>query len=93
MENGSILKQMDKKYHSYFMDLLIHIQNDKIKKLLCINNGIVFENTLDMCTLNLDKNDEVKILEIILSYKEKLKYNVNIDLLYSSMMIEIGKVK
>ena len=25
LENGNILKQMDKKYHSYFLDLLIHI--------------------------------------------------------------------
>jgi hypothetical protein len=93
VENGTILKQMDKKYHQYFMDLLIHIQNDKIKKILCINKGIVFENTLELCTLNLGKNEEVQILEIILSYKEKLKYNVNVDLLYSSMMIEIGKVR
>lgn len=93
VENGAILKQMDKKYHQYFMDLLIHIQNDKIKKILCINKGIVFENTLELCTLNLGKNEEVQILEIILSYKEKLKYNVNVDLLYSSMMIEIGKVR
>ena len=91
--NGNNLKQVDKKYHEYFMDLLIHFQNDKIKKLLCINNGIVFENTLDMYTLNLDRDQEVKILEIILSYREKLKYNVNIDLLYTSMMIEIGKVR
>ena len=75
------------------MDLLIHIQNDKIKKILCINKGIVFENILELCTLNLGKNEEVQILEIILSYKEKLKYNVNVDLLYSSMMIEIGKVR
>lgn len=92
VENGAILKQVDKKYHEYFLDLLIHIQNDKVKKLLCINDGIIFENTLEYCTLNLDKNDEVKILEIILSYKEKIKYNVNIDLMYTSMMIEIGKV-
>lgn len=93
LENGNILKQMDKKYHSYFMDLLIHIQNDKIKKLLCMNNDIVFEDTLELCTLNLEKDQEVKILEIILSYKEKLKFNVNMDLMYASMIIEIGKVR
>lgn len=93
LENGNILKQMDKKYHGYFLDLLIHIQNDKIKKLLCMNNDIVFEDTLELCTLNLEKDQEVKILEIILSYKEKLKFNVNIDLMYASMIIEIGKVR
>ncbi len=93
VENGNILKQMDKKYHSYFMDLLIHIQNDKIKKLLCMKNDIVFEETLELCTLNLDKDQEVKILEILLSYKEKINFNVNVDLMYASMMIEIGKVR
>lgn len=93
VENGNILKQIDKKYHNYFMDLLINIQNDKVKKLLCLNDNIIFENTLDMCTLNLDRYQEVKILEIILSYKEKIKYNINIDLLYTSMMIEIGRVR
>lgn len=93
IEVATILKQMEKKYHEYFMDLLIHIQSDKIKKILCINDGIIFENTLELCTLNLSKNEEVKILEIILSYKEKLKYNINVDLMYSSMMIEIGKAR
>lgn len=93
VENGNILKQVDKKYHGYFLDLLINIQNDKVKKLLCINDNIIFENTLEMCTLNLDRYQEIKILEIILNYKEKIKYNINIDLMYTSMMIEIGKVR
>lgn len=91
LEKGNILKQVEKKYHNYFLDLLINIQNDKIKKLLCINEGIIFEDTLDVCTLNLSRKTQVKILEILLSYKEKLKYNVNLDLMYTSMMIEIGK--
>ena len=93
VENGNILKQIDKKYHYYFLDLLMYIQNDKVKKLLCINDGIIFEDTLEVCTLNLDRYKQVKILEIILNYKEKIKYNINIDLMYSSMMIEIGKVR
>ena len=93
VEVETIFKQMDKKYHQYFFDLLIHIQNDKVKKLLCINDGIIFEDTLEMCNLTLDRYQQVKILEILLSYKEKLKYNINIDLMYTSMMIEIGKVK
>ena len=92
LQNGNILKQLDKKYHYYFIDLLIHIQNDKVKKLLCINDDIIFEDTLEMCTLNLSRKQQVKILEILLEYKEKLKYNINVDLMYVSMMIEIGKV-
>lgn len=91
VENGSILKQIEKKYHQYFLDLLINIQNDKLKKILCINDGLIFEDTLEMCTINLSRKQEVKVLEILLSYKEKVKYNVSLDLMYTSMMIEIGK--
>lgn len=92
VENGNILKQIDKKYHDYFLDLLIHIQRDKIKKLLCISEGIVFEDALEFCTINLSRSEEVKILELLLSHKEKLKYNINIDLMYTSLMIDIRKV-
>lgn len=93
VNKGHILKQIDKKFQEYFMDLLIHIQNDKVKKMLCIDERIVFEDTLEFCTLTLTRKQEVKILEKILEYKEKLKYNINIDLMYTSLMIEIGKVR
>ena len=89
---SEIINTSDKIYHHYFLDLLIHIQNDKVKKLLCINDDIIFEDTLEMCTLNLSRKQQVKILEILLEYKEKIKYNINIDLMYTSMLIEIGKV-
>ena len=72
--------------------MLIHIHSDKVKRLLCIKEGVVFENTLDMCVLNNDRDVQVQIVEILLAYKEKLKYNINIDLMYTSLMIEIGKV-
>lgn len=91
LENGSILKQVDKKYHQYFLDLFINIQNDKLKKLLCINDGIIFEDALEIHGVNLSRKQQVKILEILLSYKEKIKYNINLELMYTSMMIEIGK--
>lgn len=91
VENGSILKQIEKKYHHYFLDLLIHIQNDKLKKLLCINDGIIFEDTLEIYNINLSRKKQVKILEILLNYKEKINYNINFELMYTSMMIEIGK--
>ena len=92
VENGNILKQIEKKYHYYFLDLLIHMQNDKVRKLLCLTDDIIFEETLEVCVLNLSRKTQVKILEILLTYKEKLKYNINIDLMYISMMIEIRKV-
>ena len=82
-----------KKYHQYFLDLLIYIQNDKVKKLLGINDGIIFEDVLTMSTLTLSRKTQVKILEILLKYKEKIRYNINIDLMYTSMMIEIGKAR
>lgn len=91
VENGNILKQMDRKYHDYFLDLLVHIQRDKVKKLLCISEGIIFDDTLEFCTINLNRSQEVKVLEILLSYKDKIKYNINMDLMYTSLMIDIRK--
>lgn len=91
VNDGIFLKQLEKKYHLYFLDLLINMQSDKVKKQLNMEN-LVFEDTLEFCQLILSRKQEVKILEIILSYKEKLKYNINIDLMYSSMFIEIGMV-
>lgn len=88
---GNFLKQLEKKYHIYFLDLLINIQSDKVKKQLCMDN-LVFSDTLEFCQLTLSRKQEVKILEIILNYKEKMKYNINIDLMYTSMLIEIGMV-
>lgn len=89
---GNFLKQLEKKYHNYFLDLLVNIQSDKVKKQLGMNN-LVFEDTLELCPITLSRKQEVKILEIILNYKEKLKYNINIDLMYTSMLIEIGMVR
>lgn len=89
---GNFLKQLEKKYHMYFLDLLINMQSDKVKKQLCMDN-LVFQDTLEYCQLTLSRKQEVKILEIILNYKEKLKYNINIDLMYTSMFIEIGMVR
>lgn len=89
---GNFLKQLEKKYHIYFLDLLINIQSDKVKKQLCMDN-LVFSDTLEFCQLTLSRKQEVKILEIILNYKEKMKYNINVDLMYTSMLIEIGMVK
>lgn len=91
VNDGIFLKQLEKKYHLYFLDLFINMQSDKVKKQLDMEN-LVFEDTLEFCQLILSRKQEVKILEIILSYKEKLKYNINIDLMYSSMFIEIGMV-
>ncbi len=91
VDDGIFLKQLERKYHLYFLDLLMNMQSDKVKKQLNMEN-LVFEDTLEFCQLILSRKQEVKILEIILNYKEKLKYNINIDLMYSSMFIEIGMV-
>lgn len=92
ISNIKTISKLDKKYHQFLFDLLIQIQNDKIKKMLCFDD-IVFSDTLELCTLTLSKKQEIEILEIIIKYKERLKYYVNIDLMYSSMFVEIGRVR
>ncbi len=92
IEKGDFLKKVDKTYNGYFLDLLVHFQSDKLKKIMKINDNIVFSDTLDNETINLSENKEIKILELLLEYRQKLKYNVSIELMYTEMLIQIERI-
>lgn len=92
IENGSFLTKLDKTYHGYFLDLFIQFQNDKIKYLYYMKEDIVFQDILDHLTLMLSKEQEIKILDILLTFRQRLKTNVQLDLMYSEMFVKIGKV-
>lgn len=92
-KRGHILKQADKAMHRYFLDFLAYMQNDKIKKMTGAGKGYVFPCFAEEVELVLPLNREVRILDVILSYKEKLKYNVNLDLMYSAMAVALRKEK
>ena len=90
-EKGKVIKQENKTYHNYFIDLLITIQNDKIKFLLNKDDNLTFNQFLKDYPPYLSLEEEIKILEIVMALKEKMKYNINMDLAYMQMLIEVKR--
>lgn len=91
-ENEDILvKVKDKKYHNIFLDLLITIAHDKLYYILNQLDRIVFKDTMGIIGVSLNSTHEkiVDQIELLLSFKERLKYNVNIELFYTQLIIEM----
>lgn len=86
-----LLKVKDKKYHNLFMDLLVTFTHDKLYYILDKIDNIVFSETLNRLGLNLESTyDElVDEIELILNFKERLRYNLNIELFYTQLIIEM----
>lgn len=83
----TLLSEKDKMYHNMFIDLMATMINDHIYYKLNQKNEITFTS------VDFDIDCEVKelftIVEKVLVYKQKIKYNVNVELMYMQMLIEI----
>ena len=79
----------NKEYYQYFIDLLIAIQNDKIKFLLNSTKELVYKEYLNNLTLNIPLKSQLKILEIMMEIKEKMRYNINTELALIDMLVRI----
>lgn len=86
-----LIKNKDKKYHNLFLDLLITLTNDKLYYVLNQIDKIIFKDTMGIIGMNLNASYEeiVKEIELLLSFKERLKYNINLELFYSQLIIEM----
>src|SRR5690554_169602 len=86
-----LIKNKDKKYHNLFLDLLITLTNDKLYYVLNQIDKIIFKDTMGIIVMNLNASYEeiVKEIELLLSFKERLKYNINLELFYSQLIIEM----
>lgn len=90
-ESGKFLQESNKTYHNYFVDVLITLQNDKIKYLLNKYDQLVAKHFLNDNPPILSMDEEIKILEIVMELKTKIKYNINMDLAYMQMLVEIKR--
>lgn len=86
-----IVNNKDKKYHNLFLDLLITLANDKLYYKLNQIDKIIFKDTMGVIglSLNLTYEEIVSEIELLLSFKERLRYNVNLDLFYTQLIIEM----
>lgn len=84
-----LLNEKDKKWHWIFIDILILIHQELFKKAN-LEENIYFKNTLDQIKEEqINKQSVLNRLEILNKYEERLNYNVNLDLLYTSLFVEL----
>ncbi len=81
----------NKKYHQIFLDLLITITNDRIYKLLGQDEKIVFCDEIDEYDVDADYKKIFKQVDTMVRFKERLRYNVNLETMYVEMFIEVCK--
>lgn len=91
MESGQFLYALDRDKIRIFFDMLIIIQSDKVNYLINRKEHMTFKS-LEYTNINLAKEQEIKILEIILKFRERVDTNANIDMIYTQMFVEIGEV-
>ena len=89
---GSILlldSEKDKSWHWIFLDILILIHQEIFKKADG-ESKLYFTNILDQIKEEqINKQKILDDLELLNKYEERLNYHVNIDLLYTSLFIEL----
>lgn len=85
-----ILKE-HKEYHEVFLNVLSLFIKDALQ---ASNNSVevIFKNDIEQLKdeISVEYLDNVSLLEIILKYKERLRYNINVELMYCEMFIELG---
>ncbi len=88
-ESKFLFENNDKKYHQLFIDILILITNDRLYKILGQDEEITFKETIEKYPLEDDYQKVFKQLEKMIEAKGRLKYNINLDLMYMQMFVEI----
>ena len=91
-KNGKDLKaETDKKWHRIFLDSLLLINKELINIHYGVSDGYFNVVTSLYQDKEIDINKIVHKIEVINNYQEKLNYNVNLNLFYTSLMIELNK--
>lgn len=82
-------QEKEKSWHWIFFDILILIHQELFKKA----NGektVYFNSVLDNIKVEqINKQKVLDDLELLNKYEERLNYHVNVDLLYTSLFVEL----
>ena len=93
MEGKFLLSNNDKALHNLFLDLLITMTNDRLYYILGNNEEMVFYESIDEMDASgydvreFGYKETLKQLEVMLEFKERLLYNVNLELMYYDLFI------
>ncbi|MGI6710288.1 MAG: hypothetical protein ACOX4W_02470 [Bacilli bacterium] len=88
-----LLKEQLKKYHYIFVDLLIVHLNDQLLSLSDQKDKMIFYEDISKID-NYIINDIAKtsrLIEKLFEFRNRLNYNVNIELMYCQMLEEIAR--
>ncbi len=89
LNKKTILEVEDKSWHNIFIDTMILIVQEMLKKADGTKD-VYFNSVLDQIRDDqLDKAKLLNDLDVLNKYEERLNYNVNIDLLYTSLFVEL----
>ena len=93
-EGNELMREKEKKYHHYFLNMLVLFNNDMLYFSLGNRDGIVFIEVIEDLKSILEINNDIiiKNIEYIMEMKERINSNVNLDLLYTDLFIETGKL-
>lgn len=93
-EGSELVREKEKKYHHYFLNLLVLFNNDLLYFSLGNREGIVFINVIEELKARLVINNDIiiKNIENIMEMKDRINSNVNLELLYTDLFIETGKL-
>ncbi|HOR53084.1 MAG TPA: DNA polymerase III subunit delta' C-terminal domain-containing protein, partial [Bacilli bacterium] len=88
------LKLEDRKYHQYFLDMLVYFYNDILMYQLGNIEDIVYFDLLNNIDGEIEMEYEKIIanIELLLEAKNKLNFNINIDLMFFDLFLEMEKI-
>ena len=85
---NKFLEEKDKDYHRLFLDMLILIYQELLKKLM--NQSITyFKDELEVEDIKLTKEDIIRKLDLLNLFQERFNYFVNLDLQYTSLFSKL----
>lgn len=85
LNKNLLLDENEKEWHYYFIDIIILINQELLKKA-DFEEDLYFSSVLDNIKIeNINIADILNRLEILNEYEARLSYNVNLDLMYTSL--------
>lgn len=82
-------EKLDKQYIKYFIEMLMMIQKDKIDLMINRIGEMVFGEEIENITLLRTQLEEIKILEILLKYCDRLDSFANPDMVLTGMFVSL----
>lgn len=79
------LEEKDKNYHRFFLDILILIYQEILKK----ENRKYFSDIINNASENITTEEIIRKLELLNTYQERFNYHINLDLQYTSLFSKL----